>query len=96
MYDFLQKILDTLSPIGRMTNPVTAALIGFLLGGIGLALYFRTVADTVLLTAMVVVAAVELSTASWLVGAIVVSAYGYLRSTTSNERLLQQAQSASA
>lgn len=96
MYDDLVKVLDNASPIGRMTNPVTALVIGFLFGGIGLALYFRTVADTVLLTVMVVVVYVELSTASWLIGATVASVYGYVRSSKSNARLLQAPQNSPA
>ena len=95
MYDVVEKVLDTVGPIGRPTNPVTAAVVGFLFGGIGLALYFRTAADTVLLAIMVVLMYLDTS-AGLLVQFTIMPVYGFLRSTKSNERLLQQAQTSPA
>ena len=96
MFDLLERVSENAKPLGRVTNPGAAAVIGFLFGGIGLALYFRTAADTVLLIVVALIVGVELSTASWFIGAAVVSVYGYLRSTKSNAQLLQLAQSSPA
>jgi hypothetical protein len=45
MIELATKLWRFVRPVGRMTSPALAAILGFLLGGISLAIYFRTVAD---------------------------------------------------
>ena len=87
--NFIKQLLESLEPVGRDTNPNLACVIGFLFGGVGLAVYFRTVVDLVIPVAIVLFAAVSitaLGALGWVAGAIVAAVYGYLRAVTSNEK----------
>jgi hypothetical protein len=95
MIDIVEKVMNNLDPVSRKTNPVTAAVVGFLFGGIGLAFFFRTIADTVLLAIMVVLVCLDTET-SLAVQFTLMPTYAYLRSNNSNARLLQTAQSSPA
>jgi hypothetical protein len=86
----LKKIFEEeLDPVGRDTHPNLACVIGFLFGGVGLAIYFRTVVDLVfpvVITVFGVIAYSALGGLGWITGAIVAALYGYYRSVTSNRR----------
>lgn len=83
-------------PLTRPRSPGLAALIGFLTGGIGLAIYFRSLPDLfpveVVATIVVVgslIAGVELLEAWRLAAipaAIVGASYGFWRAQSSNRR----------
>ena len=86
-------------PTLRHTNPQLAAAVGFLFGGIGLAIYFRSFVDFVAPIAIAIIASlvvIKLVGADvqlgWLAGAIIASLYGLSRSQDSNRRLDQQAE----
>ena len=83
----IKKWLEGLDPVGRDTHPNLACVIGFLFGGVGLAIYFRTVIDLVVPVAIVLFSFVSLQAVGafgWLAGAIVAALYGYHRAATSN------------
>jgi hypothetical protein len=82
-----------LPPSRKLRNPVTAAIIGFLFGGIGLAFYFKSVIDF-LVPVGFAVATVALAAATsapsgtgYLAGAIIAARWGYYRARQSNLRL---------
>jgi len=79
-------------------NPTLALILGFLLGGLGLAIYFRKVIDFFIPIFVVIVLEVLHSqlqgqgTLYILVGAVITRTYGYLRAKSSNEALAEQHQ----
>jgi hypothetical protein len=88
----IKKAIKEMPPLHEMKNLNWAAAIGFLFGGIGLAIYFRSVIDGVLPIAIMIVAIIaanvvggSLTVFGWLGGAIIASLYGYYRAQTSNE-----------
>lgn len=82
-----------LPPTHKERNPVTAAIIGFLFGGIGLGLYFKSVIDFLIpvgfavATAVVAAAASAPSGAGFLGGCMIAARWGYYRARQSNARL---------
>jgi hypothetical protein len=104
MGEFLQKlakaIWDMFPPL-RRTRPQLAAAIGFVFGGIGLAIYFRSFVDLVAPIAIAIVANVVVvmlvgadAELGWLAGAIIASLYGLSRSQDSNRRLDEKGETA--
>lgn len=87
----VRALLNALPVLGRNVRPNLACAIGFLAGGIGLAIYFRTAIDLILPLGLAIVAGlltakyfgVELG---WLAGAVLASLYGYARALNSNRR----------
>ena len=94
MPEWIDKILNKLHVLHAKKSENLSALLGFLFGGIGLGIYFRSFIDVlipvvtlVVLTALSERAADVAATYGWLMGAIFSSLYGYLRARNSNERL---------
>jgi hypothetical protein len=88
------KLMDRLAPLHKTKSPGAAAVLGFLLGGFGLGLYFRSFIDFLFPIALVIVASVMWSgfanldpQLGLLAGSIVASMWGYLRAENSNRRL---------
>jgi hypothetical protein len=76
-----------LDPVGRDTHPNLACAIGFLFGGVGLAIYFRTVVDLVVPVAISLLALALVPAVGGfglIAGAIMAALYGYQRAATSN------------
>lgn len=91
--NWIESGLRALPVLKKTKNPTAALVIGFLFGGIGLAIYFRKVIDFFIPVFAVIVLEVfhaqlrgqgELYV---LAGAVVAAAYGYLRATSSNQAL---------
>ena len=81
------SILPTL----RRTNEQLACAIGFLFGGIGLAIYFRSFVDLIAPIAIAIVAIAIIGPAGgWLAGAVIAAIYGFSRAQDSNRRLDEQ------
>jgi hypothetical protein len=83
----IKKLLEMLDPVSRDTHPNLACVIGFLFGGLGLAIYFRTAVDFLIPVAITVAglaAYSALGAFGILTGAVVAALYGYLRASTSN------------
>jgi hypothetical protein len=77
----------------KQRSPVTAAIIGFLFGGIGLALYFKSVLDLLIpvgfaaATVALAAAISAPSSAGYLAGCMIAARWGYYRARQSNARL---------
>src|SRR4051812_36537678 len=91
---FWNWIWLTLPPVSRRTRPNLACGIGFVLGGVGLGIYFRTVIDFIVPIALAIVAVIVTlkwigadTGLGWLPGAVIASLYGYFRSLKSNMQL---------
>lgn len=87
MIDFL-PFLTRLSPLNGKRNESLAAIIGFLFGGIGLAIYLRSVVDG-LLPLLIVLVMPSLGVDSFsaiLIGGIIAALWGYFRVQDSNQR----------
>jgi len=89
----IESVLRALPVLKKTKNPTTALVIGFLFGGIGLAIYFRKVIDFFIPVFAIIV--LEIFHAQLrgqgglyvLGGAVVAAAYGYMRATSSNQAL---------
>lgn len=84
--DFLRR----LPPLHSHKSPQLAAFIGFLVGGVGLGLYFLSFIDALVPLAILLVLAVAgkaaaLEPFSLIGGALIAALYGYWRATTSNQ-----------
>jgi hypothetical protein len=95
----LAKWVWSMFPPLRRTSPQLAAAVGFLFGGVGLAIYFRSFVDFVAPIAIAIVATLVVvklvgaeAELGWLAGAIIASFYGLSRSQDSNKRLEQKAE----
>jgi hypothetical protein len=88
--DSVFEALQRIEPLKRRRNPSWAAVWGFLLGGIGLALYLRSVIDFFIPIVAAVALIYFVGDFGWFIGACVAAVYGYFRVTTSNEMLAQQ------
>lgn len=93
MIDAIEKMIRTLPPPRKGANPGVACLIGFLFGGLGLAIYLRTVVDfffTIAIFCATLVIAPQVATLlGWLGGAIIASLYGYFRVEIGNRQALE-------
>jgi hypothetical protein len=87
MWDFLIGLMDNLPALQSEKNPVLAGLIGFLFGGIGLGIYFKSFTDFLMLLAFTIAASVTLGEAWMVAGATISGTYGYYRALTSNAKL---------
>jgi hypothetical protein len=101
MGDMLIKAVGALPTLRKPKKPGVAAAIGFLFGGIGLGLYFRSFIDFLLplaaAFALVVTSSAigsKLASVGWLGGAALVGVYGFFRAQDSNRRLAMQVEAA--
>jgi hypothetical protein len=88
--DYLLKQLPYLPPLRRKKNPVLALVIGFVTGGVGLGLYFRSLVDVVIpivLALSVAFYSEQALAMGWMLGPGVAAAYGYARVQDSNARI---------
>ena len=89
MAEIAEKLLGGLAPLRGPKNTNLACAIGFLFGGVGLAIYFRSVVDLfvpIAITIAGVVAYSALGGFGWFVGAVIAALYGDYRAQTSNQR----------
>jgi hypothetical protein len=94
MLDFISKLMDKMEPLKDEKNPNVACLIGFLLGGIGLGIYFKSVVDFILLLGILLATVFVFGDAGFVAGAVIAALYGYFRVLNSNERLKKATQRA--
>lgn len=91
--NWIQQILRALPVLKTTKNPTAALVVGFLFGGIGLAIYFRKVIDFFIPVFLIILLEILHSQFRGqgelyvLAGAVVAAAYGYFRATFSNEAL---------
>ena len=79
MIDAIEKMMKGLPSVSGKSAGV-ACIVGFIFGGLGLAVYFRNVVDAFfplgVALALIVVAGTDIG---WLAGAVVAALYGYFR-----------------
>jgi hypothetical protein len=85
-------LLNAMPVLRKPLNPTIALIVGFLLGGIGLGIYLRSVLDGFMVVIVTIVLASQLAAGGWLLGAALAAGYGALRVHSSNERLEARAQ----
>jgi hypothetical protein len=77
--DAIEKMMKKLPPV-RGKNAGVACVVGFIFGGIGLAVYFRNVVDVFIPLgvglALMILARTDIG---WLAGSVVAALYGYYR-----------------
>ena len=89
----IDDLMSRLSPLGKEKSPSVAAVLGFLLGGLGVGLYLWSLIDFVfpfglwLLTYFVVTNVVLVVFISGVVAGVIAAIYGYFRVQNSNARL---------
>lgn len=85
-----------LPPLHSEKSPGLACLLGFLFGGIGLAIYLRSFVDFVLpvTVGILLFTMTSIAEVGWLAGACIAGTYGYMRVLHSN-RLLSQSRAQS-
>lgn len=89
-----QALLERFPPLGKPKNPGLAALVGVLTGGIGLAIYFRSLRDlfpvevaAALVIAGSLIAGTDPLRLASVVAPIMGALYGFCRAQSSNRRL---------
>jgi hypothetical protein len=83
MINGIETMMRKLPPVTGK-SPGLACVLGFLFGGIGLAIYFRNVVDAFFPAAIAVLATALIGVdAGWSAGALVAALYGYFRVTLS-------------
>lgn len=94
--DFLMNLVRSLPVLKKYRSPTASAFWGFILGGIGLGLYFGSLLDFIFPILAIIVLASVLKVGGWLVGAALVGLYGYIRASASNARIAQREAAAKA
>lgn len=84
------KLWGGVDPCSRRTNPNWATVIGFVAGGIGLAIYFRTLVDLLVPVFAAIILTLVIGDFGWFVGAFFAACYGYFRAAESNARRVQR------
>ncbi|MEA2192711.1 MAG: hypothetical protein QOI73_2832 [Solirubrobacteraceae bacterium] len=87
MINFVYQVLDKLPTLSGRRSANLACLLGLLFGGLGLAVYFRTVVDFVLPIGIAIACVVAFGDVGWIGGAVIASLYGFARADNSNQRL---------
>jgi hypothetical protein len=78
--DQLEKLMRKLPPVPEGRSAGIACVIGFLFGGIGLAIYLWNIVDLVVPVFVVLLASAILGVqGGWLLGALFAALYGYFR-----------------
>jgi hypothetical protein len=87
MIEAIEKLMNSLPPIHSRKNPSLALIIGFVAGGVGLAIYFRSLVDLILPVGIGVACALLFGDYGIFGGAILASLYGFFRASSSNKNL---------
>ena len=83
----IARIMDSLPSLAGRKKPWLAFVLGFLLSGIALGIYFRSWVDLIVPTAIWLVLISTPGDAGFWVGAVIGGLWGLLRAVNSNERL---------
>lgn len=94
MLEQIARVMNPLPPLRARKNPWLALVLGFLLSGVALGIYFRSWIDLIVPTAIwLVLIALDnampavFGDAGFWVGALIGGLWGLLRAVNSNERL---------
>jgi hypothetical protein len=87
MVERIARIMDSLPSLADRKKPWLAFILGFLLSGIALGIYFRSWVDLIVPTAIWLVLIAAPGDAGFWVGAVIGGLWGLLRAVNSNQRL---------
>ena len=87
MLEQIARIMNPLRPLRASKTPWLSFVLGFLLSGIALGIYFRSWVDLVVPTIIWLVLIATPGDAGFWVGAVIGGLWGLLRAVNSNERL---------
>jgi hypothetical protein len=87
MLEPIARVMGSLPPLAGRKKPWLAFVLGFLLSGIALGLYFRSGVDLVVPTVVWLVLIATPGDAGFWAGAVFGGLWGILRAVNSNERL---------
>jgi hypothetical protein len=87
MLEPIARVMSPLPPLAGRKKPWLAFVLGFLLGGIALGIYFRSWVDLVVPTVVWLVLIATPGDAGFWAGAAIGGLWGLLRAVNSNERL---------
>jgi len=91
MVERIARIMDSLPSLVDRKKPWLAFVLGFLLSGIALGIYFRSWVDLIIPTAIWLALIATPGDAGFWVGAVIGGLWGLLRAVNSNERLAASA-----
>jgi hypothetical protein len=84
------QLVDRLPPLRLARNPGVALLVGLLFGGIGLAIYLRSLLDGLVPLVLVILLSAKLGGSGVAFGAAIAGAWGAIRVSSSNKQLAQR------
>jgi hypothetical protein len=87
MVERIARIMDSLPSLADRKKPWLAFILGFLLSGLALGIYFRSWVNLIVPTAIWLVLIAAPGDAGFWVGAVIGGLWGLLRAVNSNERL---------
>lgn len=87
MLEQIARIMNPLRPLRARKTPWLAFVLGFLLSGIALGIYFRSWVDLVVPPVIWLVLIATPGDAGFWAGAVIGGRWGLLRAVNSNERL---------
>ena len=87
MLEQIAQIMSSLPLLRARKNPWLAFVLGFLLSGVALGVYFRSWIDLIVPTVIWLVLIVTPGDAGFWLGAVIGGLWGLLRAVNSNERL---------
>lgn len=85
-----EEPFDGIDPLPKEKKPHIAAIMGLLLGALGVALYFRSLKDFFVCLIVFVALTVIIPGLGAFPGWLFASIYGYFRAETSNKKLREQ------
>lgn len=91
----IHQLLVDMPPLAARKDPQIAAFLGFMTGGVGVGLYFRSFIDCLIPLALVFAIGLTVpltpleDTMAVLLGAVVAACYGYFRASCSNGQLVE-------
>ncbi|MGC1199352.1 MAG: hypothetical protein WA882_20835 [Geitlerinemataceae cyanobacterium] len=87
MMDLINEFLNNLPPLKERKDSNIAAILGFLFGGIGIGLYFKSAVDFLVPCFIWLVLTAVLPGIGTLAGAVICGLWGYFRVENSNGKL---------
>ena len=82
----IARVMNPLPPLAARKNPWLAFVLGFLLSGVALGIYFRSWIDLIVPTVVWLVLIATPGDAGFWIGALIGGLWGLLRAVNSNDR----------
>lgn len=82
----LIKVFDMMPPLHSILDPNIAAIIGVIFGPLGLAFYFQSIVDLLVMVTLIGTSSVVASQFGFIFAWLMSGTYGYFRVVNSNQR----------